>query len=188
MKNNKLILIGASTGGPGHLEKILSSLDASFSSTLIIAQHLDSIFLPSMVKHFNEISHSTIIQAEENQSIPHPSTVFSYKNLTNLQFSPSKGLFLRKCTQASNYQPSINSLFHSASKLHAHFDILVCLLTGIGGDGAEGMLALKKGGARCLSESKDTAVVYGMPKVAAEIGASTEVLSLEEIIEEIKKF
>jgi len=188
MKNKKLILIGASTGGPGHLEKILTSLDSSFTSTLIIAQHLDSVFLPSMVKHFNDISHSTIIQAQDNISIPHPSTVFSFKNLTNLQFSPTKGLFLRKCTQTSHYQPSINALFSSASKLHGHYDILVCLLTGIGDDGAEGMLALKKSGARCISESEDSAVVYGMPKVAVEIGASTEVLSLQEIIKEIQKF
>jgi len=188
MKNKKLILIGASTGGPGHLEKILSSLDKHFSSTVIIAQHLDSIFLQSMVKHFNDITQTDVIQAQENIPIHHPSTVFAYKNLTDLHFHPSKGLILRKCTQPSHYQPSINSLFHSTAKLHAHYDILACLLTGIGDDGAEGMLALKNSGARCICESEASCIVYGMPKVASEISACTAVLSLDEIIQEIKNF
>jgi len=188
MKNKKLVLIGSSTGGPGHLDKILSSLDRHLNATIIIAQHLDFSFLPSMVKRFDDICKQPVIQAHENESIDQNSVVFAYRNISNLQFSPTKGLYLRKCTQSAFYQPSVNSLFLSASKLHAHYDILVCLLTGIGDDGAEGMLALKNGGARCISESEDSCIVYGMPKAAFELGASTEVMSLDNIIKTIKNF
>ncbi len=188
MKKKKLILIGSSTGGPGHLEKILSQLPQALSSTIIIAQHIDSIFLPSMIKHLNDISQCTVIQAQENQSIQEGSVVFTYKNITSLHADHDKGLHLQKCTQPSHYSPSVDALFLTASKLHANFEILACLLTGIGDDGARGMLALKKLGAHCVSESEQSSIIYGMPKAAVELGASCEILSLEQIIEKIKKF
>ena len=144
--------------------------------------------LPSMVKRFNDICEHKVIQAHENESIAQSSVVFSYRNISNLHFSPTKGLYLRKCTLSSHYQPSVNSLFLSASKLHAHYDILACQLTGIGDDGVEGMLLLKNIGARCIAESEESCIVYGMPKAAFERGASTVVLSLNEIIQEINQF
>jgi len=188
MKNNKLILVGASTGGPGHLEQILSSLDADFSSTLIIAQHIDFVFMHSMVKHFDNICMYGVEEAQENKYLKDPSIIFTYKNLTNLEHHHANGLHLSECTRNSPYQPSVDSLFLSASKICEHYDILACLLTGIGDDGAAGLLALKNCGARCLSESKESCVVYGMPKAAEELGAVTEVMSLDEIIQEIKNF
>lgn len=188
MQKKKLILIGASTGGPGHLENILSNLDTNFSSTIIIAQHIDFIFINSMVKRFNDICIHTVEEAQENRYIKDPSIIFTYKNITNLQYHHAKGLHLNKCTHSSHYQPSVDSLFLSASKIYAHYDILACLLTGIGDDGAAGLLALKNSGARCLSESQESCVIYGMPKAAVELGAVTEVMSLDKIIQEIKNF
>lgn len=188
MKKKKLILIGSSTGGPGHLEKIISSLNTDFDATLIIAQHLDFSFLPSMIKRFDETCTHPVVQAHENEFIKEESITFTNKDISDLQFNPTKGLYFRKCTQNPFYQPSVNSLFFSASKLQASYDILACLLTGIGDDGAEGMLALKNSGARCISESEDSCIVYGMPKAAFELGASTEVMSLEKIITEINNF
>jgi len=188
MKKQKLILIGSSTGGPGHLEKILSQLSEDFSSTLIIAQHVDSIFLPSMIKHLNDICQLEIIQADENREIKSNSIVFTYKNITALHIDHQNGLHLQRSTQKSHHSPSIDSLFLTASKLHEHFDILACLLTGIGDDGAEGLLSLKKHGAHCISESEGSSIVFGMPKAAFELGASSEVLSLDEIVEKIKNF
>ena len=168
MKKQKLILIGSSTGGPGHLEKILSHLKPDFSSTIIISQHIDSVFLPSMVKHLNDISNFDVIQAQENQEIKRGSIIFTYKNITNLHIDHNRGLHLQKCTQTSHYSPSVDLLFLSAAKLHGHIDILACLLTGIGDDGATGMLALKKIGAHCISESEESSIVYGMPKAALQ--------------------
>jgi len=188
MKNKKLILIGASTGGPGHLERILSSLDPHLDASIIIAQHIDSIFLPSMIKRLNDVCAHEVIQIHENQSIKSKTVHFIDKDISSLKFSSSKGLYLNMNTQASHYQPSVNALFSSASKLDAPYDILACLLTGIGDDGAEGMLALKNKGARCIAESQESSIVFGMPKVAFEIGASTEIMHLDKIIEAIKNF
>lgn len=188
MENKKLILIGSSTGGPGHLEKILASLDTGFSATIIIAQHIDTIFLPSMVKRFNNICLHQVLEVIEDQELKHQAIHFTHEDITDLHYTPTKNLYIKKSTQDSYYHPSVNSLFFSASKLQSPYDILVCLLTGIGDDGAVGMLALKNNGARTLAESQESSIVYGMPKVAFDIGASTELLSLDEIIQEIKNF
>jgi len=188
MKKKKLILIGASTGGPGHLEKILHSLDSNFSGTMIIAQHIDSIFLPSMIKHLNNLCPVKVIQAHENTPVEDGCVIFAHKKITDLHIHNMKGLFLRQSVQSSHYSPSVNALFSSASKLHMHYDTLACLLTGIGDDGAQGLLELKNSGAYCIAESEDTSIVYGMPKAAAEIGASCKSLPLDQIISEINNF
>jgi len=146
------------------------------------------MFMHSMVKRFNDICRYSVEEAQENRYLQHPGIVFTYKDLTNLKHQHDKGLYLSKCTRNSPYQPSVDSVFLSAAKIHEHYDILACLLTGIGDDGAKGLLELKNVGARCLSESEASCVVYGMPKVAQELGAATEVMSLSEIIQEIKEF
>lgn len=188
MKNKKLILIGSSTGGPGHLEQILASLDASFNATIIIAQHIDSIFLPSMIKRFNDICSCEVLQAIENHPLKPNTVYFTSKNITRLKSTSTQDLIITKCIKTSHYQPSVNSLFFSASELDTPYNILVCLLTGIGDDGAEGMLSLKNNGAQCIAEAEESSIVFGMPKVAFDIGASTKVMRLDKIIEEIKKF
>jgi two-component system chemotaxis response regulator CheB len=188
MKKKKLILVGSSTGGPGHLEKILSALPRDFSSTIIIAQHIAHVFLPSMVKSMNAHCSVEVIEAGENTSIQSPIVVFASKNITSLHHNPVNGLYLRKYTESSHYQPCIDSLFNSASKLCGHYDVLACLLTGIGDDGAQGMLSLSKAGALCVNENEQSSIVYGMPKAAYELGASSQELSLEQIITKIINF
>ncbi len=188
MKKKRLILIGASTGGPGHIEKILSSLGHDFSAALIISQHMDPLFLPSMIQHYNDMWPSRVSQAEVNASISPSDIVFTFNGLTDLVFDPEKGLHLKKSDPKSPYTPSIDSVFSSAARLCDRYDIAAFLLTGIGDDGARGLLELKNAGALCVSESQESCVVYGMPKAAVEIGASTRVLPLEQIINEINKF
>jgi len=188
MKKKKLILIGSSTGGPGHLEKILSALPRDFSSTVIIAQHIAHVFLPSMIKSMNTRCAIEVIEAVENKSFQGPLVVFASKNITNLHYNPVNGLYLRKCTEPSHYQPCVDSLFSSASKLCTHYDVLACLLTGIGDDGAQGMLSLSKAGALCVNENEQSSIVYGMPKAAYDLGASSQELSLDHIITKIIAF
>lgn len=188
MQKKKLILIGSSTGGPGHLEKILSSLNPDFTSRLVISQHIDSMFLPSMMKHLNSICELSVMAGEAKAEILPAKAVFTYKDLSELNFDKHRGLYLSPSIQLSPYQPSVNSMFSSAAKLTDEYDILACLLTGIGDDGATGMLALKKAGAHCVTESQESSIIYGMPKAAFELGASSEVLHLNEIIRKIQDF
>lgn len=188
MQKKKLILIGSSTGGPGHLEKIVSSLGADFSSTLIIAQHLDAVFLPSMIKHLDSICAVPITSAHEKEPLLPARVIFTYEDLSELYCDKDKSLYLTRSLRSSPYQPSVNTLFSSAARLSDEFEILACLLTGIGDDGATGMLELKNRSAHCIAESEASSIVYGMPKAALELNACSEVLHIDEIIAKIKDF
>jgi len=188
MKKKKLVLIGSSTGGPGHLSKIVSSLDKTYPNTIIIAQHMDALFIDSLA---SRISEQTALQTSvvvQNQTIE-PSTIVVTKDLlSQLSFSKQRGLHIVQAQKDGFFHPSVNSLFCSGALLSEEFEILACLLTGIGTDGANGLLSLKESGAQTLAESQSSCIVYGMPKAALELGAVERTHTLEEIIEKIRTF
>jgi two-component system chemotaxis response regulator CheB len=91
-------------------------------------------------------------------------------------------------TSKSFFVPSVDEMFYSASKHFNNKNILAIELTGIGDDGARGMLNLKENGAYTIAESKETAIIYGMPRVAYEMGGAVKVLPFPSILDEILKF
>jgi two-component system chemotaxis response regulator CheB len=183
----KLILIGASTGGPGHLKKILSSLDTSFCTPIVIAQHMNPVFITSFVKQFDEELPFKFFLADNRHDVDigtmHICATHCELNKRDryLKLESASGV-------ESYYNPSVDHLFHSAVKLCKEYDILAILLTGIGHDGAAGLSALQEAGATCIAESKESAIVYGMPKKAAELNSNIKIMHLDKIIEYIKRF
>ena len=188
MAKPKLVLIGASTGGPGHLEKILSALPKEYKNTIIIAQHMDTVFMPSLVKRFDEQIFLDTLIAKDNSLIKTNTVTFADCKFSKLEHSTTKGLFISDSNLNSPYLPSIDSLFNSALNITKHFDILACLLTGIGDDGSSAIVELHKQGTKCIIEDESSCIVYGMPRVAHELDNSLEQLRLEDIIQKIKDF
>ena len=183
----KLILIGASTGGPGHLKKILSSLDTSFSTPVVIAQHMNPVFIASFVKQFDDELPFNFYLANNRHDIE-PFTMHICATHCELN-KRERYLKLESASGVeSYYNPSVDHLFHSAVKLCREYDVLAILLTGIGHDGASGLCELKNAGATCLAESEESAIVYGMPKKAAELNSNIKVMHLNDIIKYIKRF
>jgi two-component system chemotaxis response regulator CheB len=183
----KLILIGASTGGPGHLRKILGALDPNFCVPIIIAQHMNPTFIVSFAKQFNNELPLNVFLAEDRHPINRATTNICATTCHLVRKNMTLTLE-RSNTVDSYYNPSIDHLFHSASQLSEHYDILAILLTGIGFDGAAGLSALKDHGATCIAESEESAIVYGMPKKAVEVNPRIEVKNLNGIIKYIKDF
>ncbi len=181
---HKLILIGASTGGPGHIQKILENIEEGFKASIIIAQHMGKEYLPSFAKMLNQYCTLSVKMAKEGM-ICVPSEVYICSGQCVLQ---NKSIFSMNPSKEYSYNPDINILFDSVSKLTAEFEVLSVVLTGIGDDGAKGTQSLVNVGARCLAESKESSVVYGMSKRASEVSSQVEVKTLEEIIGEIKRF
>jgi len=183
----KLILIGASTGGPGHLKKILLSLDPSFSTPVVIAQHMNPVFITSFVKQFDDELPFNFILADDRHEIKnytmHVCATHCELNKREryLKLESASGV-------TSHYNPSVDHLFYSAVKLCKEYDVLAILLTGIGHDGAAGLSELKNMGATCIAESEESAIVYGMPKKAAELNSNIKVMHLNDIIKYIKRF
>jgi len=183
----KLILIGASTGGPGHLKKILLSLKPSFSTPVVIAQHMNPVFITSFVKQFDDELPFNFFLANSRHHIE-PSTMHICSTHCELN-KRERYLKLESVSDVtSHYNPSVDHLFHSAVKLCKEYDILAILLTGIGHDGAEGLSELKHAGATCIAESEESAIVYGMPKKAVELNSSIKVMNLDNITAYIKRF
>ena len=183
----KIVLIGASTGGPGHLKRILASIPDSFNASIVIAQHMNSMFIPSFISQFqNELSFA--VHGVDKKISLQPASVYICPQNCHLK----RGDFSPKIEPISEgetpYNPSIDSLFSSSVECAKDAEILAVLLTGIGHDGANGLSELQKIGAKCIAESEKSAIVYGMPKRAIEINPNIVSLPLDDIVQTIKKF
>ncbi|MBN2965089.1 chemotaxis protein CheB [Sulfurospirillum sp. T05] len=183
----KLILIGASTGGPGHLKILLNALPNTLNTPIIIAQHMNAVFIPSFVQQFRAELKVPVVRANEPLHVNQGGVYICEKNCL-LETARPLRLSFEEAPAQTLYNPSIDDLFLSAVPLCEKVDILAILLTGIGHDGAKGIQELHKAGAKCLGENEESAVVYGMPKRAKELVPELEMLPLGEIKQRIERF
>jgi len=184
---DSLILIGASTGGPGHINMILNGLPQNFRSAVVIAQHMGSSFLPSFIKQLSTLTPYRVLNVIDSM-IVEPSTVYVCSGESRLIERDGEICFAWNKHSSSLYTPDIDSLFLSAAYLPGHLQIMGVILTGIGEDGALGVEALHQSGGYCLLESEISSIVYGMPRSASERVPEAEVGSLTQIVEKIIAF
>lgn len=184
----KIILIGSSTGGPGHLQKIVSSLPSSFNAILVIAQHMYSPHLKSFASRLNEISNVTVRLAQQEALLENTNVYICEQNCMFDLVGGKVKLLVQESDNKSKYNPDISQLFSSAVMLCDKYKIMAIILTGIGDDGATGIFELSKCGASVIAESQESAIVYGMPMRAKELVKNIDVLSLNEVIHAIKEF
>lgn len=182
-----MIIIGASTGGPGHLKYIFDKLSGVTLPAVIIAQHMDARIIPSFASHLGSSSHRSVHTVTKKTRI---SSGGLYVCQHTSRLSLLSGTMELEVDVASHfpYNPSINTLFTSAAALKVRIPLMAILLTGIGDDGAEGLFRLHKAGAECIAESEESAIIYGMPKKAFEYNPAVLVHSLDEIVEKIREF
>ncbi|MBD3842139.1 MAG: chemotaxis protein CheB [Campylobacterales bacterium] len=184
---NKVVLIGASTGGPGQIEKIINALPTLHYTSIIIAQHMVKEFIPSFMKRLQENNHNRLCMAEENQKIEN-----GYIYICNGEISVKKEysdlFFLHQNAPENSYNPNINLLFNSFVPLTKELQIMSVILTGIGDDGVYGCEQLSLHNAQCLTETQESAIVDGMPNRARAVVPNIKVLDINEIVNEIKEF
>ena len=189
MNIHKLVLIGASTGGPQLIEEILSSLPANYKAPICIVQHFPKELVDNFVKSLNQHSRLQIHKAKSGMRLE-PGHVYiagDGKHLHLDKIGDSVIIKMDEDISGSLFVPSVDEMFMSAKNLE-DVEILGILLTGIGTDGAAGMVELKNVGAMTIAQDKKSSVVYGMPKEAKERGGAVKVLSFDEIKEEIASF
>ena len=176
---NPLVVIGASAGGPTALATILHDLPVDFSAPMIIVQHIDAQFAPSMASWLGGQSALTVrIACERDQ--PVAGTVLIASTNDHLIFLDSHTLGYIPGPRDCHYRPSVDIFFESVVR-HWKGDVVAVLLTGMGRDGAKGLKALRNAGALTIAQDSKSCVVYGMPKAAAELDAAVEILPLETI-------
>ncbi|MDO7252467.1 CheB methylesterase domain-containing protein [Helicobacter cappadocius] len=183
MKKSKLVLIGASTGGPGHLNRLLKGINNS-NTPIVIAQHMNSVFVPYFVSQFGREMNMQAIEVSKKELLSPKVFVCSKTSV----LSEDTPLSLIPKDVESIYNPNINVLFQSAVNICGFIDVLAILLTGIGDDGAKGLFDLYRAGATCIAESEESAIVYGMPKKAKEINPDVNVMHLDDIRIKLESF
>jgi len=174
-----LLLIGSSTGGPDALAVVLSALPANFPAAVVVAQHIAAEFAPSLAQWLTARCRLPVRTACDGDT-PAAGTALIAASNDHLEVTPDLTLRYTPTPTDYPYRPSVDLLFTSAGALWPRPGVAV-LLTGMGSDGAEGLLRLRTLGWHTIAQDEATCVVYGMPKIAAEKGAAIDVLPLSLI-------
>ncbi len=174
-----LLAVAASTGGPLVISRILRKLPKDFSAPIVIIQHVDAEFAPGLAEWLSaEISLPVRLAQENDKPCNYP--VLLAATNEHLILSPSGTLQYTPDPKEYPYRPSADVFFHSAAENWSGYGAAI-LLTGMGRDGAEGLLALRQNGWMTIAQDQATSIVYGMPKAAAEINAAEKILPEQEI-------
>ncbi len=176
---NGIIAIGASTGGVEALHHVLKRFPRDCPPTVIV-QHINGSFAGAMAKRLDEQCAPRVQLAEPGHVYIAPGN----ERHLSVRYGTDGKVYsrIRPGDLVSGHRPSIDMLFHSVARELPRRAVGV-LLTGMGADGAQGLLAMRNAGCPTIAQDQATCVVYGMPKVAAEIGAAKHVLGLPRIAE-----
>ena len=180
--NPKLIMLGASTGGVEALSNILPRFPANCPPTVVV-QHMPARFTKSLANRLNSHCAPRVQEAEDGTPLKPGHVYIAPGSAGHTVIDQS--LLHPRCkikpdTSHTRHIPSVDILFESVTGSLGK-QISAAILTGMGMDGARGLLELKKNGAHTIAQDEATSVIYGMPAAAAKLGASCEILPLGEI-------
>ncbi len=178
---NKIIFIGASTGGTEALAQLLSKFPVNCPPTLIV-QHMPAMFTKPFAERLDQLSKPHVVEATQGEKIK-AGHVYIAPGHSHLKITKSilgYTCMLNNTERVGRHMPAVDVLFNSAAKIVGDHAIGI-ILTGMGKDGANGLLHMKRAGAYTIGQDEQSCVVYGMPREAALIGALDIVLPLKEI-------
>lgn len=179
----RLLLIGASTGGPKALAEILAPLPQDWNVAVVIVQHVDVAFAPGLAKWLgDQIRRRVDVIVDGHQ--PQGGEVLLAGTNDHLLYTRDRTLVYREEPKHVFFRPSVDVFYWSVAENWPATGTAV-LLTGMGSDGAKGMLALRAKGWHTIAQDQSTSVVWSMPKAAIELNGATEVLPLGQIAKAI---
>ncbi|MCX7946703.1 MAG: chemotaxis response regulator protein-glutamate methylesterase [Hydrogenophilus sp.] len=185
---DRVIAIGASTGGTTAIETILTALPAE-TEGIVIVQHMPERFTALFADRLNQICAIEVREAKDGDRV-RPGLALIAPGARQMQLKRSGAQYVvevRDGPPVNRHKPSVDVLFKSVAAA-AGGNALGILLTGMGDDGARGLLAMREAGALTIAEDESTCVVFGMPRVAIELGAAIKVLPLPRISAELMLF
>ncbi len=183
----KVVLIGASTGGPGIIQKIITALPQLNDVSFIIAQHMARGFIQSFAKRLQGHSLNTIGLVHNGQFFE-SGNIYLCCGHAGVLLKDNILEFTQENSPEDAFNPDINLVFNSFIPFTQEIKILSIILTGIGDDGVSACKDLSIKGARCLTQKASSAVVDGMPSHARESVPNIEILDTDTIIKTIQEF
>ncbi|MGM7635822.1 protein-glutamate methylesterase/protein-glutamine glutaminase [Bacillus sp. Hm123] len=187
-----LIVIGTSTGGPRALQSVVTRLPADLNAPILIVQHMPAGFTHSLAQRLDSLSAISVKEAEDGEILRNNTAYIAPGNyhLKVKRVGASLAVHLDQTPAVSGHRPSVDVLFESVSEMSDYNKVAV-IMTGMGTDGANGLFKMKEmrnGNVTAIAESKDTCVVFGMPRAAIATHVVDDVVPVDQIAETIVKY
>lgn len=179
LATDKVVVIASSTGGPKALTTLFQSLPKGFPARMLIVQHMPAGFTDSFAKRLDQIGTVPVKEAVDGDRIV-PGLALLCKGGVHMEVTDQGTVRFNDSPSLHGVKPAADYLFKSAARIYGS-RCLGVVLTGMGKDGAIGALEVKQAGGLVLAESEESAVIYGMPKAACEIGAVSEQFPIEQM-------
>ncbi|NMM61258.1 chemotaxis response regulator protein-glutamate methylesterase [Clostridium sp. P21] len=179
------VVIGASTGGPKAIYTVVTALPENLGVPVFVVQHMPVGFTKAFSERLNSNSKIHVVEASEGMDIK-KDTVYVAQGGFHMEVGSDHKIHLNTEPPIWGVRPAVDKLFISASKVYGS-QIVSVVLTGMGKDGAEGTVEIKKKGGLTIAEDKSTCTIYGMPKAAYETGMVDKVLPIDNVAYEIIK-
>ncbi|OHD70515.1 MAG: chemotaxis response regulator protein-glutamate methylesterase [Spirochaetes bacterium RBG_16_49_21] len=185
--SQSVIAIGASTGGTEAIAEIFKGLSDDLPG-ILIAQHMPEKFTKAFADRINGIAKPYVKEAEEGDRVYRGAALIAPGNRHMILRSDADGLYveINDGLPVNRHKPSVDVLFRSIAQIGGQSAVGI-LLTGMGADGAAGLLEMKEAGAETIAQDEESSVVFGMPREAIKIGAADRILSIHEIVSHLQK-
>lgn len=177
-----IVLVGASTGGPAAVQRLLHELPADFAAPILVLQHMPALFTHAFAERLDRAIPLTVKEAEDGET-PLPGHVYIAPGAKHTQLGWNNGkpaFVMREAHANEHYRPSVDVGFSSAASVYRS-EVLGIVLTGMGNDGVLGARALKAVGGKVWTQDRDSSVIFGMPMEVAKAGLSDAVMSLDDL-------
>jgi two-component system chemotaxis response regulator CheB len=177
----RVIVIGASTGGTEALRSVLSALPAEVPG-ILIAQHMPATFTAAFAQRLDSLCRIRVVEARHGEAVL-PGHAYLAPGHSHLLLARQEGRYVCELAQTppvNRHRPSVDVLFRSTAACAGPHAVGI-ILTGMGKDGAAGLLEMKRAGAYTLAQDERSCVVYGMPREAVALGAVDEIVPLGEL-------
>jgi two-component system chemotaxis response regulator CheB len=178
---NKLIAIGASTGGTEALKQVLTKIPRN-SPGILVVQHMPPNFTAAFAERLNGLCEISVSEARNGEAITNGKALIAPGNFHMLLRRSGSSYYvqIKSGPRVHHQRPAVDVLFKTVA-MHAGANALGIILTGMGADGAQGLLAMKQAGAYTIAQDEESCVVFGMPKEAIRLQAVDNVLPLDKI-------
>jgi two-component system chemotaxis response regulator CheB len=185
-ESDKIIAIGTSTGGPSALINVFNKFTPKFPAPVLVVQHMPEGFTAAFSKRLNDSSELKVKEAEDGDDVlpGHGYVAPGHSHMRIVKKGSNYKIKIYNAEKVSGHMPSIDVLFDSMAREVGSRSIGV-IMTGMGRDGAAGILNIKKTGGHTIAQNEETSVVFGMNRVAVEMGGINEIVSLDDITSRI---
>jgi two-component system chemotaxis response regulator CheB len=180
----RLVVIGVSTGGPAALSRVIPALPPKTRFATVVVQHMPAQFTRALAERLDGLSAVRVKEAEPGD-MPEPGLVLIAPGDRHLTFDERGLVVISDGLPVNACRPSADVTMQSAAVVYGRRTIGV-IMTGMGKDGAAGMLAIKRAEGRTLAQDRDTSVIYGMPRAAIDAGAVDHVVPLDDIAKRLR--